>query len=368
MADPLQPGCVRITADVADARVVARSVLSDRPRGLAAAIARHRPVAIPDLTRRLFALCGTSHWLAAINALAMAGAAMEAPSPDTAVRMLAAERVVAHLQATFIDWGSTVRPTPIEAAALSSALTLAKGSHIDGEALLGAVGALGMATRDRNTTAAGSWVERLLITAGADSIGAPTVDVLTANDDEQVLAALDDQEETFAAAPWLPGRRPETGPAARAALRGLRPASPAERLCARLAEVAEAADLIAGTQRADGSEWLSTASLGPGVGFCAVETPRGRLHHLVRLAPQGTVQRYLILAPTEWNFAADGPFAAALDKFPVGEDGDAAKSAIARLASLYDPCVGCAIEVRQLADRPAPHQRGISADAIRGAP
>ncbi|HEY0328475.1 MAG TPA: nickel-dependent hydrogenase large subunit [Rhodopseudomonas sp.] len=363
-----QPGLVRITADVADGRVVARTVRSDRPRGLAAAIARHPPSAIPDLARRLFALCGTSHWLAAINALVMAGAAMQAPSPATALRMLAAERIVAHLQATFIDWGNRVRLTAPEAAALAAALTAAKGSHVNGEVLLDAVTALGMATRDRPKSASGCWVERLLIAAGNDAIAQPAFDVLTAGDDEQLLAALDDQEESFAAAPWLPGRRPETGPAARAALRGLRAASPAERLCARLAEVAEAADLIAGTQPPDPAEWLSTAGLGPRVGFCAVETPRGRLHHLVRLDPQGAVQRYLILAPTEWNFAADGPFAAALNHFRVGDDHDAARASIARLASLYDPCVGCAIEVRQLGDRPASHQRGISADAFRGAP
>ncbi|MBB5046239.1 coenzyme F420-reducing hydrogenase alpha subunit [Rhodopseudomonas rhenobacensis] len=366
MPDALQPGVVRITADVSDGRVVARTVFSDRPRGLAAAIARQPPVAIPDLTRRLFALCGTSHWLAAINALAMAGAALEAPSPSAAVRMLAAERVVAHLQATFMDWGSRVQLIGAEAAALSSALTAARGSQIDGGALLEAVTTLGMATRDRHA-AAGSWVERLLFAAGDDPIEQPTFDVLTGHDDEQVLAALDDQEEAFTAAPWLPGRRPETGPAARAALRGLRAASPAERLCARLAEVAEAADLIAGTLLPDPSEWLSTARLGPGVAFCAIETPRGRLHHLVRLDAQARVQRYLILAPTEWNFAADGPFAAALQHFRIAED-DTAQSAIGRLASLYNPCVGCAITVRDPMDRPASHQRGISTDVVRGAP
>jgi Ni,Fe-hydrogenase I large subunit len=125
--------------------------------------------------------------------------------------------------------------------------------------------------------------------------------------------------------------------------------SPAERLGARLGEIAEAVQFVGRMERPDHADWITARRLAPGMGFCAIETPRGRLHHLVQLGPLGTVQRYAILAPTEWNFAADGPFAAALRGLWIGTA--AARPAIERLASLYDPCVGTAIEVRDFAAR-----------------
>jgi coenzyme F420-reducing hydrogenase alpha subunit len=371
MSNRFDAGVIRIAVEAAGGRVVASTVHSDRPRGLAAALARHPAAAIPEAARRLFALCGTSHWVAATHALALAGAAIAVPSTDTTVRQLAAERITAHLQATFMSWGAAVPPTALEASALSCALIEVKRAAIDGDALLGALTELGISPRRSADSSAGSctgsWAERLLSIASSCGGGQGVSDVLTEADDDGILATLDDQGDGFAAAPLLIGRRPETGPAARAARRGINVASPGDRLRARLNEIAEAAHVMTCAQQPDPAEWGSAGRLGPGLGFCAVETPRGRLYHLVRLGRDDTVKRYLILAPTEWNFAADGPFSAALNRLRIGEE--AARPAIERLASLYDPCVGCDIVVRRHLprDRSAPHQRGISAGASRGA-
>jgi uptake hydrogenase large subunit len=365
MGHHLDTGMIRIAVDIAGGRVVASTVHSDRPRGLAAGLAGQPVVAIPELARRLFALCGTSHAMAATHALAMAGAPIVVPPTATTIRGLAAERITAHLQATFMSWSAAVPLSASETSALSRALSQARRPAVDCDALLGAVAELGLSVRpgaDAETGShASSWAARLLTAASDCDAGCGVSDTFTAGDDEQIVAALDERGEAFAAAPWLAGRRPETGPAARAARRGLNVASPGDRLRARLNEIAEAARLLAGTDNADPAEWGAAGPLGAGVGFCAIESPRGRLYHLARLGPDKAVQRYLILAPTEWNFAADGPFSAALNELRVGEG--AVRPLIERLASLYDPCVGCDVELRQRGtdDGSVAHQRGSSA-------
>lgn len=341
-----EAGVIRIAAEVAGGQVIASTVRSDRPLGLTAALARHPAPAIPALARRLFALCGTSHEIAAAQALAVAGANVAAPPAEVAIRALAAERIAAHLQATFIVWSNAVPLTSVELAALSGVLGIVKRAQVDGDALLAGLAVLGLSDRTR----AGSWAERLLAVVSDGNSACQVADTLTDADDERVAAALDAHGDAFAAAPLLPGRRPETGPAARAARRGWPMASAAERLWARLEEIAAAARIAAGLQRAEPAAWISTRRHGATAGICAIETPRGRLYHLARLGADGAVARHHILAPTEWNFAVDGPFRATLDGLRVSEGRE--REMIARLASLYDPCVGCEVEVRRRDGRP----------------
>ncbi|MDC7986998.1 nickel-dependent hydrogenase large subunit, partial [Rhodoplanes sp. TEM] len=101
---------------------------------------------------------------------------------------------------------------------------------------------------------------------------------------------------------------------------------------------------------------VTAGRLDTGTGFAAVETPRGRLHHLAALDRSDRVARYLILAPTEWNFAAGGPCAAALAGIEIGP-GDPSGT-IRRLASLFDPCVECRVEVRGTAGGADDRQEG----------
>lgn len=79
-------------------------------------------------------------------------------------------------------------------------------------------------------------------------------------------------------------------------------------------------------------------SLGQGQAIAWCEMARGLLLHWVQLDPQGLVADYRVVAPTEWNFHADGALAHALTALPA-HDTEAAWC----LAAAYDPCVDCTV-------------------------
>ena len=58
---------------------------------------------------------------------------------------------------------------------------------------------------------------------------------------------------------------------------------------------------------------------------------------------------YRIVAPTEWNFHANGPFVAAVLGAGVARGGRA-QTSLARLAALFDPCVGFEVALKEFAD------------------
>jgi Ni,Fe-hydrogenase I large subunit len=73
------------------------------------------------------------------------------------------------------------------------------------------------------------------------------------------------------------------------------------------------------------------------VGLAQVEAARGRLVHRVEVE-RGSVRRYQILAPTEWNFHPDGAAARALLNLPAGEAALQRRLAAA-LINAVDPCI-----------------------------
>lgn len=78
--------------------------------------------------------------------------------------------------------------------------------------------------------------------------------------------------------------------------------------------------------------------LGQGQAIAWCEMARGLLLHWVQLDPQGRVDDYRVLAPTEWNFHADGALAHALTALPSHDT-----AAAWCLAAAYDPCVDCTV-------------------------
>jgi hypothetical protein len=80
-------------------------------------------------------------------------------------------------------------------------------------------------------------------------------------------------------------------------------------------------------------------SLGQGQAIAWCEMARGLLLHWVQLDPQGHVADYRVLAPTEWNFHADGALAHALTALPAHDT-----EAACCLAAAYDPCVDCSVQ------------------------
>jgi hypothetical protein len=89
---------------------------------------------------------------------------------------------------------------------------------------------------------------------------------------------------------------------------------------------------------------------GAGQGAGVVETARGPLSYYVDVV-DACVRVLRSVAPTEWNFHADGPFMAALAAAPAVRD---PLSAARLLAASFDPCVPFRIETSP-ERRPAIH-------------
>lgn len=117
------------------------------------------------------------------------------------------------------------------------------------------------------------------------------------------------------------------------------------RLVARLVELirlVEARLLVADNADAN---WVGAQSLDKGAGIAWVETARGLLVH--RVASDGArVLDYRTIAPTEWNFHADGALVQGL-RGMAAASADAARSKAEWLAQSLDPCVAYEITVRR---------------------
>jgi uptake hydrogenase large subunit len=347
----LQPGAIRIGVAIdGEGRATEVLVRSGRPIGVARLFIGRPAADVPALARSLFSLCGFAHGVAARRAIA-AAQGQQAEAQDFEIVGLAAERLAESLRATLLGWpGIAEEPArfgqPLREAVASARLLMADPAPGEADAaverLAAAVEALGVTRSQPAAPTPGSVFADMLAEAEADDFLQPApLDALAPADDAAVIRALRSGREEFAAAPALPGRVVETGAFARHGALG-QGSRLAARLRARFADIGEALSLLRG-----GADAGAAGSTGPGEGFAAVETARGRLYHWVRLDTDGRNGDYQILAPTEWNFHPCGPFVAALTGAPVGA-GATALRRIGRAAALFDPCV--AFEVELLAD------------------
>lgn len=372
---PFSPGGLGIELDLAretandTARARAVTIRSSRPTGFSAALFVGRAMDdVPGMVGRLHSLCGRSH--ATASAAAIAAAAGRDPAEVVAARFdgLIAERLAEHLRSTFAGPGLGATTVGVDAdvladvrAVLASARGLEAGvpeAAASVERIRDGVARLGLSIDRRGGFRArpGSWAASMSARVGSQTGDVfLAIDRLTAEDDGTVIAALAADPAGFSSAPQLPGRRPETGPAARR-VAGSGAGAPGvvdgqARLSARLAEIAEAADLLVAPdadKRRIAGDWMSVARTGPASAYAAVESPRGRLHHLVRLDDESRIAAYAMLAPTEWNFHAAGPLTATLRANRWGEADD--KARVERIAALFDPCVGFDVVIRDDAD------------------
>lgn len=344
--------------------VEAVRVGSSRPVGFSATLFAGRTAdEVPAQVGRLHALCGLSH--ATASAMAIAAACGEEAEPVLAAHFdgLAAERLGEHLRSIFTGpiggsaGGAAVGRETL--ADLRGVLAAARGVTTaadaatraaaidrlrDGVARLG----LRLGPDGRFDPVPGSWAAAVAAAYPGGDVHLPA-DRLGAADDAAVISALAADPIGYSAAPWLGDRRPETGPFARtAAASGGETFDGPARLEARLAEIAAAAAALGGAAGA-ATEWARAGLLDSRTGYAAVESPRGRLHHLVRVDIAGRVASYAILAPTEWNFGPRGPLVATLMANRLARGPDAAAQ-VERIAAAFDPCVGFAVEVEERAD------------------
>ena len=157
-------------------------------------------------------------------------------------------------------------------------------------------------------------------------------------------------DAAFPLYPHWQGRPAETGALARmqfcppiAELLVRHGPSPGLRLFARLLEIRELFSRL----RAPGLQedsFVQGAPYDAGVGVAWVQNARGLLLHRAVLDKQGTIEDYCLVAPTEWNFHPEGPYAQGLKDKPASTRAQALHDA-ELLAHSLDPCVAYQIEV-----------------------
>ena len=166
----------------------------------------------------------------------------------------------------------------------------------------------------------------------------PLLPWLDARSLRETLAPAIDASDDFARAPQWRGGPAETGALARhASASPVVAAGVAERVGARLDELQAIAPRMRDLEAGATARWVRGAQTADGEGIAAVETARGTLVHRVAL-DRGTVRRWRIVAPTEWNFHPDGAFVRGLVGCPASS-AQAARHAAEMLACALDPCV-----------------------------
>jgi Ni,Fe-hydrogenase I large subunit len=199
---------------------------------------------------------------------------------------------------------------------------------------------------DDAATPAAAALARLV--AGRPGLGASEVPLLPAEGDAvaravgQALAA----DAAFEAAPTWRGAPAETGALARTCGHPFVASVVARHGRSALARfVARVVELI-GLVRPDGPpprRIAGAVSLAPGIGVGWAETARGLLVHAVEIAA-GRIERYRIVATTEWNFHPRGALAAGLAGVAAGSE-EAVRALARTLVQSLDPCVASRIEV-----------------------
>lgn len=330
------------------------AALSGQRPDWAARLAVGRPAqSLPDLLGAVFSLCSHAHRLCA-RAAVDAARGIDTQPPDT----LRGETLREHLRRILLDWPALLTAVPSADAqrALAACPVLRAGGRDDDCAynmpdwierhLLGVAPTQWLAAFERAPQqaftdwrdAAPSWLARLLrdnaALADAPVAAAPALHVHTSEAALRALATEMTADPAFTRRPRIEGACAETGCWTRLA-DSVPPRSASDRYAARLAELVRLA-LPGGEHRLRSGR----IALAPGEGLAWAEMARGLLVHHVRLDGCGDdahIDACHVLAPTEWNFDADGAVAAAIEKLDPAEP-DCARR-VALLMAAYDPCV-----------------------------
>ncbi len=348
------------------------SVLNNRP-DWAGTLARGKaPAEVPALLASLYSLCGHAHRLCAQMAL-QAAAHGEVPADAGAARALQLETLCEHARRIGLDWPGALSPAATGDATLSlrccpvlrsrdadardTRLWLQR--HLLGmpaaDWLRGWEGAPGW-WADWSATSHG-WLPALVRSARSAAdwpvAAAEPLHVHAGSVSLRQLAACLRESPGYTRQPRWQDDCAETGTWTRLheAARAL-PATPWQRLGARVAELVRLS--LPDEPGRSGSGWLAFGALqiAPGEGLAWVEMARGLLVHHAGLDGDGRVAAYRVLAPTEWNFHAEGAVATALETLRPAH-GAFAQHRIAALMAAYDPCVRFELETQALQEEGA---------------
>lgn len=348
------------------------SVLNHRP-DWAGTLARGKPAAaVPGLLASLYSLCGHAHRLCSQMALRVAEQGAVASDAEAA-RALQLETLCEHVRRIGLDWPGALASAAAGDAALSlRCCPVLRSREADARdtRLWLQRHLLGMPAADwlrcwearpdwwADWSAAGhGWLPALVRSArpAADwpAAAAEPLHVHAGAVSLRQLAACLREAPGYTRQPrWQDGCA-ETGSWTRLheAARRL-PTTPWQRLGARVAELVRLS--LADEPGRSGSGWLAFGALqiAPGEGLAWVEMARGLLVHHACLDGDGRVAAYRVLAPTEWNFHAEGAVAAALESLRPAH-GAFAKRRIAALMAAYDPCVRFEVETQALQEEGA---------------
>ncbi|WP_257166929.1 nickel-dependent hydrogenase large subunit [Bradyrhizobium sp. SRS-191] len=353
-----------IELSVADRVIVAVDILSrTRPPLGRLAVGKPAETLLAALPR-LFSLCATAHQVALLSAVEAAhGEQAGALTRHRRIKALISERLAELLRGLLLAPALTRSVLQQTQPLLQAVTSLQRPSDRDPRSRTETLSQIKMGLQafgiDWTTEFVLPGTPLAMIMMAAEEVAdgegwrhMPSAHgVLSAADDRAVVTRLMDEGAAFAAAPDIDGRVPETGVWARHAARAASPAGPADRLAAKIAEIAALLRWIEAGESDDEAvdgDVLASYALGPRCGAAAVECARGRLHHVVELDAQGAIRRFEFLAPTEWNFHARGPVVKSLTGAMLRDRGD--RNAIDALIGAFDPCVGYRLSIREMAD------------------
>ncbi|MDH5273122.1 MAG: nickel-dependent hydrogenase large subunit [Gammaproteobacteria bacterium] len=378
---------IRVTrAGRGDARATIRS---SRPASLANVLVGRDAASAVRLLPQLYSVCGVAQGVAAATAGERA-LGMASPAGTALARKLlvAAETWREHLLRIQRDWPQTdagmsarlpevMQPLPellARASTPASPLALGARTEPDAEVLRPPVAAMGTLSEElvlgepptrfleresladleawclAGATPAARTLQDLLRRGWQSAGNGATSFLPPLADDELLGLMLGDGAAAFTAAPTWEGRPRETSTYSRQAGRPLVRALAARcgnglltRMAALLVEVASLPVAMHALLDEIGS--ANDAPQGAtedGAGIAQVEAARGRLAHGVEIRG-GVVARYSILAPTEWNFHAEGAAARGLESLHDPDPANLSRQA-ELLIHAIDPCVGYRLE------------------------
>lgn len=383
-------GRLTIDLDRAAAGAARARIASSRPVGVTRVLVGSTAEDVVKTIPLLFNVCGVAQGAAAVEACERAlGISASRPTRRVRKALVLVEMLREHLIRAVMDWRRFLglEPAPesmlrvmrlftmarraldpdaraftigaeLEQADGALQPTLAEAEHLLEDLVLGEPAHQWHERRtlgdleswcEAGSTPAQQLVDMVIARGWADAGNTPLDFLPHLPEHDIAVHLLGSESAVFVAAPMWDGAPRETSVLSRQAEHPLvhdvmrvHEAGLLARLTARLVEMAALPRSLSHHIDTNDADPQPQSRLPDGYGVAHVEAARGRLVHGVEIAAN-VVQRYAILAPTEWNFHASGAAARALADI-AGRDGD-----VETIASLFvsavDPCVGFEVRV-----------------------